>query len=218
MKISHNTSETLLRQALQAAAQESRSIGLSKHAKKQMLQNIIPSHPWYLSFRFAAPAFASILLLVFSSLTLMSKPGDLLYGLKRHIEDTRSSVDDSYDKTLLEQRLLEKNDILQNSNEQNSEQKVNIVDKEIKEIASRIDEKNNADQPLESTQPSTSDIREDSTPHTDDTNHESEPSYRTTESEASHKAAQQVCKDALDARKRAGENINSDLYKTCDNL
>ena len=189
-----------------------RSVKLSRKQKKAMLQSILPKQSILARLHPVAMSFAFVLLLVSSSLIAVSQPGNPLYALKRGIEDVRSKVQPSYDEKLLKRRDDEIENIKKNGGDEDA---LKTAEDEKKEIENRVksrDDSASSQEEESDTQESSQSEQESS--HTENTEEHHDQTQQTT----TQRSARDVCRDALDARKRSGENINSDAYKACDNL
>ncbi len=211
---------------LQSFAKKLHSVGnephLSRRQKRQMLNEIFPQKPLFLRLAptFSAAFFAG--LIVVSGLSFASQPGDLLYGVRRNIEDARSFVQPSYNEQLLKQRESEINKLKKSSDDEN---KLNIVNKEKQEIENRISNKQDSTKSDDSTSTTKP---EDNSPTT--------TTNTTIDDSASHNGgstgggstggggstpsstARDLCRTALDDIKKNGGNVDNTDYKKCDNL
>ena len=206
MKHSHKQDKNEIEQARHIAthvARVSRDVQLSKRQKKAMLRNILPSTPLYLRFGPMLSAGACALLVVGVLVIQGSRPGDALYGIKRGIEDARSSVQHSYDQQLIKRRDAE---IKQIEDSGGSEQKMQIANQEKQKIEERVKVRSGD---------SAEEHESDSNHNTQDASSEKSSN---TNVESNKTSAKDACEAALDARKKAGETISSDDYKACDKL
>jgi hypothetical protein len=190
-----------------------RSVQLSRKQKKAMLQSILPKRSLFARLHPVPMSFALVLLLISSSLIAVSQPGNPLYAVKRGIEDVRSKVQPSYDEKLLKRRDEEINNLKKNGGDEDALQ---TAESEKKEIEDRVKSRDGGVDTQEAEQ---QDTQESSQPkqessHTESTDDHHEQTQQTT----TQRSTRDICRDALDARKRSGENINSDAYKACDNL
>jgi hypothetical protein len=162
-----------------------------------------------------------------------SKPNSFLYGVKRTIEDVRSFVQPSFNEELIDKRDAE----IEDAKNRGDHEAAAIVEQEKSEIEQRLsgddssssdeantqDGQNQTETETEHTQTNdnVSSSSETETEHQqggggsdDSTPATTEPSSTSTQ----NRSARDTCRSDLDARRRAGENINSDLYKACDKL
>ncbi len=192
-----------------------RSVRLSRKQKKMMLQSILPKQSLFARLHPVTMSFALILLLVSSSLIAVSQPGNPLYAIKRGIEDVRSKVQPSYDDKLLKRRDDEIENLKKNGGDTDA---LKTAEDEKQEIEDRVKSRTDDSQTDDTSHENDS----SKAPNTDDSSHDTDQDNEehTQESQqtSSAQSARDQCRAALDARKRSGENINSDAYKACDNL
>ncbi len=200
---------------LQSFARKLHQVGgkphLSRRQKRHMLREILPQKPLFLRL---APAFTAAFftgVLMVSSFSFASQPGDLLYGVKRDIEDIRSTVQPSYDEQLLKRRDEEIKNLTQSGN---NEAKINIVNKEKQVIENRLREHEGTSTSSNKTPSVTTDSSTSIKTESDDSALHNESGGGSTGTVS----ARDQCRAALDTLKKAGENITSDLYKKCDSL
>lgn len=191
---------------------------LSRVQKKHMLAAIVPQQSMWQRFHMSTVAFASFLVVFSSVVIAMSQPGDYLYALKRTLEDARSTVQPSYDNVLLNRRN-EEIEGLKNSGA--PEEYIEQAENEKQEIESRQKNRSGENGKDNESEDSGNDSPSDTTPNNRSKNNRNETEEETKQSESgsvqnNEQSTKDQCRAALDARKKAGENINSDQYKECD--
>jgi hypothetical protein len=142
-------------------------------------------------------------------------PGHPAYQLKRALQDVRSRVDPSSDNAVLEELKEHRNDVLSESSaDEEKSTKLESIDKEISNVQQRIDQRSDDDAP--SIQQSGT-VSEDSTDQSSESDDAADDHGSSQPTNTSH-TTRDACRKDLDDRKRAGEQIASDLYKACDSL
>ncbi len=192
-----------------------RSVKLSRKQKKAMLHSIVPKQSLFTRMHPATMSFALILLLISSTLIAVSQPGNPLYAIKRGIEDVRSKVQPSYDDKLLKRRDAEIDNIKKSGGDEDA---LKTAEDEKQEIEDRVKSRTEEDSHSDGTEEE-QEARQapDDTPHSTNSDDDDGQAQETQQANTAQSARDQ-CRAALDARKKSGENINSDAYKACDNL
>ena len=199
---------------------------LSRSDKKRILSEIIPTKNIFL--RFAPVMFASFFvgLLISYPFVSASNAGDVLYGVKRGVEDIRSFIQPSYDNELLKVREAEIKELESEKAEKTKIEETKKVKKQIEDrIKSREFGSEKSDQKSRPMSVPTKRVEGERT----ESEHQTTTQTSTQQSSGSnspgsgtqtvdHNALRDACREALDTRKEAGENIKSDQYKACDNL
>lgn len=213
MKSESNMTEEDLRALVSQMHKVGSKPKLRRAQKRAMLSAILPKKPLFfqLAPTFAASVMAGVLII--SGISFAARPGDTLYGVKRHLEDIRATVQPSYNETLLNKRNNEIEDLTKKGADDSAIEKAN---KEKQEIENRLNKSSDSDDSNDSNDSNDSD--DDDTPSSRTQTQTQTQSSSTPSGGTTQRSARDKCKSDLDARKRAGENINSDQYKACDKL
>ena len=194
---------------------------LRRSQKRAMLASIVPQKPLFLQM---APTFAAAVMagvLIVSGISFAAQPGDLLYGVKRKLEDARTIIQPSYNETLIQKRDNEIENLTKNGAD---DSKLDIANKEKQEIESRLRSSSSDDASDSSSENTTEDTHTTTPTQSTTTQPKTETESHTTTGGGSTTggsgtlSARDQCKATLDAQKKAGQTVTSEQYKACDKL